>query len=251
MRVSIVIVILVIVSRSYSQVKSVNKGKEIILKAMNIMAALNDSSSGKSFYLDYNTKTIYRDKLVKPTVANIKFFSGKDRLYALNSEASVYKDNKYTYVVMPSKKTIQVFNNVNYQTAVLKNKEMFRKEAFDMAKVILCRDKEIEKRKLKEIELEFNDKGQKKYKVKRAKYFVDVKNNTLYQVIFIYIDEKQQSSVEITYNAIDRDYKGMDLSKPLRSEFFIAGNSLQSKYKGYKVIDRSQQKINYPVNNVK
>ena len=118
----------------------------------------------------------------------------------------------------------------------------FQETLFEVAQVQQCEDVEMGGGSPgKKIVLVLDAEGRKRFPMYRLTFWIAPEADTLHKVLLEYPVPRKIDCIEITFNAIDYNYKTNALVTSILSLIFDQNGDLLPKYKAFKVIDRRKR----------
>jgi hypothetical protein len=221
--------------------------KQYLSRVSGIFDKLNAaaSNSKNACYINYtvtaqlNAKNNKEKNLQSKSTYELISFKGQSRVSS--PEVIVLKDEKNTFTILPSRKTIYWADAVKGK----KNDNIYGKlkqmqdTIFNNATKVECA--EVSGKAYDQvITIYLNDKIANYIDIRKVVYHINAKQGLLNKVYVEYLPDRQYEKVEYAFNEMDLDYTKADMSTPVKALVFD-GKSLQKQYLGYKLIDNRKK----------
>lgn len=202
---------------------------------------------GKVVYVNYEIVTTSRARSEKEEVKRIgiKTYAGEKQNRFISDEMEVYQDEEYAFTVIPSRKTIywaQSAKAKNTDDRLTQMKKL-QDTLFHHCERATCMPVTNEAGATKLVTLFPNKKWAELTQIESVEYYLNVEKKEIVKQVIRYGKYKTLKSVEYIFKETNYDYKGMNLTRPVK-ELFISGKSkLVAPYSGYQLIDVRKKKM--------
>lgn len=178
------------------------------------------------------------------TKAEIKYYTNKTTVWFISDDLCMYKDNKYTFTVIPKRKVIYWAetaplnkNNDRYNSLKSAHDSIFKH-----CKTAECKTISDGGKATKLVTITLEQKWVDLMQIKSISYYIDdVKNEILKQNIE-YTDNKKIEFTEYVFKEVNYDYKKINIETPVKNLFIKTKNTLIAPYNTFQLIDVRKNK---------
>jgi hypothetical protein len=217
---------------------------EQLKKMYKAMESSMNENEGNVFHLKYQMMNEMGAAQGGATVSTrVEILSQSSKSYYLSDQASIYQDAQTTYTVMPGQKEIIISPNMgeSIREARLTQIMTMQQRILNVAELQSCREVLRNGKKVTEISIVLPLSEQEATKVREITFVADFASNMLLENSILYVSGSEIVSSKMIYEKVDYNLATNRLKQPVASEIFVSGQELNSQYKGYKVINYTNQ----------
>jgi hypothetical protein len=196
--------------------------------------------AGKDVY--YMSMTVKTDMRSRGTDSETKMevYLSEKQMHYVSNVLVTYQDMKDAFAIIPQRKMILWTRggrkaDGKEKMAVLTN---FQDTLLTLSKVVSYKKIVENGNELKLITLEPHRQAIDKFNVARLEYIVDEKSKKIKRSTIYFLPTEDIAMRSIVYHEINLKYKGANISKPAYEQIFSSEGKLQTKYKGYQLVDK-------------
>ena len=201
-------------------------------------------NEGGIFHLKYQmTNVVGANKGGQTMSTRVEILSQGNKSYYISDQASIFQDVAITYTVMPAEREIILTPNTgeSIKQARLNQITNMQQRILSVASLKSCSDINRNGNNLKQIVISMPKAEQTATNIKEIEFVVDMESFTLLESTILYLKTEEIVSSKIVYETINYNASTDRFQQPVAQEVFTSGQEPIGLYKGYKVINYTNQ----------
>ncbi|MBI2968992.1 MAG: hypothetical protein HYY40_14415 [Bacteroidetes bacterium] len=198
------------------------------------------------YYLNYTVLNTMRDTALLATSGGtfeVLLAPGFARL--LSDQVEVYQDITDAFMIIPSRKIIY-----HTASALRKAQESMKKEMmiiqdtlFTLAAEESCREITLaDGTCYKEVILVIRGMARQAFKIEKMTFQLSAEKQFIHKIVIQFTPEKEIAQTEVTFNALDYNYKKPVKNNTPVARHFLDGNGrLLARYTGYELVEAKRE----------